>query len=230
MPPVQGHGDVHGGRICVGRIVGAHGLRGELSVHSFTAEADDIAAYGPVSVEPGGRRLTLRVVGRKKLGLIVRAEGVADRTAAEALRGCELFVARAALPPPDEDEFYHADLIGLAAVAEGPEGEAREASPLGRVTAVHEFGAGPVLEIALPGGEPGDGMPEGGKPAGGRTVLVPFTRAAVPLVDVAGGLLRIAALPGLLETEAEGAGASGAGAGTGTGLERGATEFRAGRP
>lgn len=178
------------GRICVGRITGAHGLKGELSVRSFTAEPDDVAAYGPVTLQPGGRQLSIRVVGRKKLDLIVRAEGVGDRTAAEALRGCDLYVARTAFPPPAEDEFYHVDLIGLDVFADGQaESGVSGSVRLGRIAAVHEFGAAPVLEVDL-----------NGNPAhGARTVLVPFTREAVPVVDVDGGVVRVAPLPGLLE-------------------------------
>lgn len=152
-------------RVCVGVVTGAHGLRGLLRVRPFTDRPEDVAAYGPVETEDGARRLTLAVANRLGKGLIlVHADGVADRTAAEALKGARLFVARTMLPAPEEDEFYHADLIGLAAVAEN--GEA-----LGRVRAVHDYGAGESLEIAL---------------TDGGVATVPFTRAAVPQVDLSG--------------------------------------------
>lgn len=153
-------------RVCVGVIAGAHGLRGLLRVRPFTDTPEDVAAYGPVETEDGTRSLTLSVANRLGKGLIlVRADGVADRTAAEALKGARLYVARDRLPAPDEDEFYFSDLIGLAAVT--PAGEA-----IGRVRAVHEYGAGESLEIAE---------------TGGGIATVPFTRAAVPEVDLAGG-------------------------------------------
>ena len=175
-----------GGRVCVGRIVAAHGLKGEFSVRSFTADPDAFTAYGPLSVEGRVEPLRLRVVGRKKDALIARADGVANRTAAEALSGTDLFVERAALPKPGEDEFYYADLIGLAAdLAEhagDPEGTSGPA--LGWVLAVHEFGAGPVLEI----GEDGS-----------ATAFVPFSKEAVPQVDLAAGRLIVAPLPGLFD-------------------------------
>jgi 16S rRNA processing protein RimM len=153
-------------RVCVGVVAGAHGLRGLLRVRPFTATPEDVAAYGPVETEDGVRTLTLSVANRLGKGLIlVRVEGVADRTAAERLKGARLYVARDRLPATDEDEFYYSDLIGLAAVA--PDG-----APLGRIRAVHEYGGGDSLEIAAPDGS---------------VATVPFTRAAVPEVDVAGG-------------------------------------------
>jgi 16S rRNA processing protein RimM len=166
------------GRVCVGRITGARGLTGELRVRSFTADPEAVAAYGPVATDSGERVLCLRVVGTTKNAIVVRADGIDDRAAAEALRGSRLYVDRAKLPPPAEDEFYHADLIGLVAVLAASE----SGRPLGEVAAVHDFGAGPLLEIEAPGAP---------------TVLVPFTRQAVLEVDVAGGRIVVAALPGL---------------------------------
>jgi 16S rRNA processing protein RimM len=156
----------HDERVCVGVVVGAHGLRGLLRVRPFTGAPEDIAAYGPVETEDRRRRLTLGVANRLGKGLIlVRAEGVADRAAAEALKGARLYVSRAMLPAPDEDEFYHADLIGLAV-------ETGDGETLGRVRSVHDYGAGQSLEFAMPNGE---------------IAIVPFTREAVPQVDIAGG-------------------------------------------
>jgi 16S rRNA processing protein RimM len=168
-------------RVCVGVVTGAHGVRGAVRVKSFTAEAGDVAAYGPVEDESGMRRFTLRVVGAAKGVLIAQIAGVEDRNAAEALRGLRLYLSREALPPPGEEEYYHADLIGLAAaLADG--------TPVGRVRAVHDFGAGDTLEIDRAQGQP---------------VMVPFTRAVVPVVDLEGGRLVLDPPPGLLQPVAE---------------------------
>ncbi|MFQ5775805.1 MAG: ribosome maturation factor RimM [Kiloniellaceae bacterium] len=154
-------------RVCVGVIAGAHGVRGLVRIKSFTEDPANLAAYGPLSDEGGGRRFEVTLAGRTRGALLARIEGVADRNAAQALSGTRLYVARAALPEPEEEEYYHADLIGLR--AEDPAGRA-----LGRVAAVHDFGAGDVLEIERAEEEP---------------LLVPFTKAAVPVVDLAGGRL-----------------------------------------
>lgn len=176
-----------GRRVCVGAFAGARGLNGDVWVKSFTAAPEDVAAYGPVSDAAGVRRFTLSVVGHGSGGVIARIDGIADRTAAEAVKGIELFVDRAALPAPAEDEFYFADLIGLMAERAGEPDEAVRL--IGRVEAVHDFGAGAVLEVAL---------------AQGGVAMVPFTREAVPAVDLARGRLLIAPLPGLLAPAADG--------------------------
>jgi 16S rRNA processing protein RimM len=153
-------------RVCMGVVGAPHGVRGAVRIKSFTDEPKAIANYGALEDESGGKRVTLRVIGTVKGdGMVIAAlSGVVDRDQAEALRGLRLYAPRAALPPTAEDEFYHADLVGLAAVLEDGE-------RLGDVVAVHDFGAGDVLEIARDKGQP---------------VLVPFTRAAVPVVDLAG--------------------------------------------
>src|SRR5882672_8480675 len=156
-------------RVCVGVITGAQGVRGAVRVKSFTADPDDVAAYGAVEDEAATRSLTLRLVGRAKGVVIAKIAGVEDRDAAEAMKGMRLYVERSALPAAGEEEYYHADLLGLAV-------ELRDGSLLGRVRAVHEYGAGDSIEVA--------------REAGG-SVLVPFTRAAVPVVDLAGGRLVI---------------------------------------
>ena len=163
--------------VCLGVIVGARGLRGEVRIKSFTAEPGDVAAYGPLTDAAGERSFDLRVTGRVKGLVIGRLAGIDGRDAAEALKGLELHVPRAALPAPDDGTYYHADLVGL--VAETAQGEA-----LGRVRAVYDFGAGDVLEIA--GGARG-------------TVMVPFTLEVVPELDVAAGRLVIDPPAGLLE-------------------------------
>lgn len=166
-----------GGRICVGAIVGAYGLQGEVRVKSFCAEAADIASYGPLFTADGARSFRLRVTGPVPGGLRVRIEGVATKEQADALRGTALHAERARLPDPGEDEFYHADLIGL--VVRDPGG-----AELGRVIAIHNHGAGDILEIRTP--HPGE------------TLLLPFTRAVVPMVDIARGVL-VADPPGEVE-------------------------------
>ncbi len=174
------------GRILVGVIAGAHGVRGQVRIRSYTADPADVAAYGPVTDELGSRRFGLSVTGAIKGGVIARIDGVADRTAAEALRGLKLFVARAALPQPADGEFYHADLIGLAA-------ELADGVRYGRVADVQNWGAGDVLEIERPDG---------------RSELLPFTRSVFPQVDLAAGRLLVAP-PVLVEAEAERAGGHG---------------------
>ncbi|MBS0243519.1 MAG: ribosome maturation factor RimM [Proteobacteria bacterium] len=150
-------------RVLLGRIVGAQGLRGEVVIHSFTGEADAIGSYGPLADARGGRMFELQVVRVAEKGVIARVKGVSDRTAAEALKGVELWVERDRLPPPEEGEFYHTDLVGLAAVA--PDGEA-----IGEVIAVQNYGASDLLEIRLAGTR--------------KTEFVPFTDAFVPEVDL----------------------------------------------
>lgn len=150
-------------RILLGRIVGASGIRGEVLVHSYAEAPEDVAAYGPLSDRSGSRQFSLRVVRATTKGLVARIEGIADRNAAEALKGVELFVERSALPAVDDVTFYHADLVGMTAVA--PDG-----TQLGEIRTVQDYGAGPLLEVAL----------------GGRTTteLVPFSDAFVPKVDL----------------------------------------------
>jgi 16S rRNA processing protein RimM len=129
----------------LGAVIGAHGTNGEVRVKTFTLAPDSLGAYGPLTTDDG-RRLSVAVLRASKPGeAIVRFEGIADRNAAEALKGRQLSVPRAALPPPEADEFYHADLIGLAV-------EDSSNASLGRVRAMHNFGAGDVMEIETPSG------------------------------------------------------------------------------
>lgn len=171
--------------ICVGVITGAHGVRGLVRVKSFTEAPKDIAAYGPLGDAQGKRQFDLEITGSAKGGLVARIAGIDDRDAAEALRGVELHVARAALPPPAEDEFYHADLIGLPAFR--TDGQA-----YGVVRALHDFGAGDVIEIVLDGG---------------GVAVLPFTRAVAPVVDLAAGRIVIDP-PGETEAREGGDGAA----------------------
>lgn len=159
--------------VCLGRITGAIGIRGELKVLPYTDSPESVAAYGPVTLFPGGERLTLKVLRAVKAGIAVRAEGITDRNAAEALRGLAFYIPRTALPElPDADEFYHDDLIGLRA-------EDEAGAPVGTVKAVYDFGAGDIVEI----------VPEDGGPS----FMVAFTLAAVPVVDLKGGRIVLAA-------------------------------------
>ena len=156
--------------VCLGRIVGAHGVRGIVRIRSHTANPDDLTAYGALSDETGTRRFTVTVTGHVKGLLLARVEGVEDRDAAEALRGTDLHVARAALPPAEGEEYYHVDLLGLSA-------ESEDGTVLGRVSAIHDHGAGPFVEI---------------QPPEGPSTLVPFTREHVPAIDIEAGRMVVA--------------------------------------
>lgn len=158
-------------RVCLGVIVGARGLKGDMRIKSFTDKPKDVGAYGPVMTEDGAS-LTLNITGEAKGVVIGRIEGVADRTQVEALKGQKLYVARDALPDPkDTDEFYHADLIGLTVVDEME-------TECGTVTAAYDFGGGDMIEVRQPDG---------------RAVLVPFTLESVPTVDMASGRVVVTA-------------------------------------
>ncbi len=166
--------------VYLGVVTGARGLKGEVRLKSYTSDPARIGDYGPLTDGEGRQTFHLRVTGGAKDRVFARFDGVEDRDAADALKGLALHVPRTALPDPDEDEFYLADLIGLRAEhSDAPDNEI-----LGTVKAVHDFGAGPVLEIS-------DG--------GSGDILIPFTRDAVPVVDIARGRLLVAAAPGLIE-------------------------------
>lgn len=159
-------------RVCLGVIVGVHGVRGVVRIKPFTDEPEAVGDYGPVADESGRHSYTLSVHGMHKGTVLADIAGIGDRDTALALKGTRLYVARAALPAVAEDEtFYHADLIGLGVVN-------RDGADLGRVVAVQDFGAGDLLEIAAPDG---------------AEWLLEFTRAAVPEVDLDRG--RIVADP-----------------------------------
>ena len=188
-------------RVWVGAGAGAHGVRGLLRVKSFSAVPSDVASYGPLTSEDGRVTLTLTVTGQAKGVVLCRAAEVADRDRAEALKGMRFYVARDALPEVDDkDDFYHADLIGLRAVLE-------DGATLGQVTAVHDFGAGDMVEIAL-ASEAGDALLGGkgaqkGRGKGKQTVLIPFTKAAVPRIDLGAGRLVIVPPDGLFGPDPE---------------------------
>ncbi len=159
-------------RICVAQIGAAHGIRGEVRLRSFTGDPMAVASYGPLESEDGTRRFTIETLRPAKDHFVARLAGIGDRDAAETLTNLKLYVSRDRLPPAGDGEFYHADLVGLAAVT--PDGVM-----LGTVTAVHNFGAGDVIEI---------------KPESGEALLVPFTDAAVPEIDIAAGRLVVVPL------------------------------------
>ena len=172
MPGRPGDED-RDGRILLGRSVAAHGVRGEVLVRSYADDPAAIGAYGPLAAPAANRTLELRVLRVTAKGVVARIAGIGDRNAAEALAGIDLYIDRAQLPAAGEDEFYHADLIGLAAVA--PDG-----AEIGRVVAVHNFGAGDLIEVALA--------------ASRRTEHIPFNDRFVPEVDVAAGRI-VVSLP-----------------------------------
>jgi 16S rRNA processing protein RimM len=163
-------------RVLMGVLTGAHGIKGEVRLKSFAAEPRAIAAYGPLEDRLGTRRFRIVVTGGLDAMVIAAVEGVTNRDEAERLKGTELYLARDALPEAAEDEFYHADLVGLEVRLE-------DGTRFGEVCAVHQFGAGDSLEIAR---------------AEGREVLVPFTRRAVPRIDIAAGYLVLDPPVGLL--------------------------------
>jgi 16S rRNA processing protein RimM len=152
--------------VLLGQVTGAHGICGEVVIKSYAAAPEDIGAYGSLGDEAGSRQFELKVVRVMAKGVIARIKGIETRTAAEALKGMKLFVARDQLPEPAAGEYYHADLIGLAVV--DPEG-----SVLGEAVAVLNFGAGDLLEVRRAGAD--------------ETALVPMPSDFVREVDIAAG-------------------------------------------
>lgn len=170
-----------GDRVCLGAFAGAHGVRGVVKIKSFTEDPEAVASYGPLSDEAGTRVFALSLCGTAKGVLLARVDGIDDRDAAQALKGVRLYVDRAALPEPEDDSFYHADLIGLPVFdAEGGPDD----GAIGRVTRIGDHGAGDVVEIRREG-------PDGR----GRTLVLPFTRAVFPVVDIRAGRVEVR-LPG----------------------------------
>lgn len=155
-------------RVCVAQIGAAHGLRGGVHLRSFTQDPQAFTQYGALETEDGSRRLEIDSVKPSKDGFTVRFVGVTRREQAEALRNINLYVDRDRLPAPDDGEFYFADLIGLAAVT--PQGET-----LGEVIALHNFGAGDIIELKLA--------------SDGTTTMLLFDKATVPEVNIAGGTI-----------------------------------------
>jgi len=156
-------------RVCVAKIGAAYGVRGDVRLWTFTEDPLKVASYGPLEDKDGARRFIIRKLRPAKDRLIATLDGVTTREAAERLNGVELYVAREHLPATADDEVYHVDLIGLAAIT-------TEQQHLGTIVAVHNFGAGDIIEIA---------------PANGPTIMLPFSNAVVRVVDISGGKLVI---------------------------------------
>ena len=180
-------------QVCMGVIVGVHGVRGTVRLKSFAENEMDALAYGPLEDE-AGKPYVLMLQGQSKGSLLVRIRGVGDRNAAEALKGVRLYVPREALPPPAADEFYHADLVGMRV-------DLLDGVVLGVVLAVYNFGAGDLIDVQVTHSV--------------KTILLPFNRETVTEVDLAGQRLVVDPMPGLLDDgEAHGGvpdGESGAG-------------------
>ncbi len=168
-------------RVLMAEIGAPHGVKGAVRVKAHCAKPMDLGAYGPLTADPGGGRLTVASLRPAKGVLIVQFQEIDHRDAAEALKGARLYIDRSRLPPPDEDEFYHTDLIGLEAVDEA-------GRHYGRVTAIHDFGAGPLLEI---------------RPDAGASQLLPFTRETVPVMAIDAGHLVIDPPEGLFDVGAD---------------------------
>ena len=164
--PAGGEGKL----VALGVFGAPQGVRGEVRIKSYTRDPKAVAAYGPLTDGRGARFVLESVRLLKDEMLVARLEGIANREAAAALTGVELFARREQLPPPDEDEFYYDDLVGLAAVS-------RDGAPLGRVVALNNYGAGDILEI----------MREGG----GESLVLPFTKAVAVEIDFPAGRIVI---------------------------------------
>jgi 16S rRNA processing protein RimM len=159
-------------RVLLGVVAAPHGVRGLVRIKSFTENPMKVAAYGPLSDETGKKEYRVEVLSAARGAVLARIDGVADRTAAEGLRGLRLYVPRSALPEAGAKEWYEADLIGLSAIG-------RDGRDWGKVVAFHDFGAGSVMEVS-----------------GGA--MLPFTDEAVPEIDVEGGKVVIDPPAGLL--------------------------------
>jgi 16S rRNA processing protein RimM len=159
-------------RILLGAVAAAHGISGEVKVKTFTASPESLGAYGPLATGDGRTLAVASLRASRNDEAVVRFEGIADRNAAEGLKGAQLYVSRAVLPEPEKGEFYQTDLIGLKV-------ENADGVRLGTVSRIHNFGAGDVVEIEL---------------LSGTSELVPFTDAFVPVVDIAAGRI-VAELP-----------------------------------
>lgn len=172
-------------RILLGQIGAAHGIRGDVTIRTFTGDPAAIASYGPLSDKSGAKTFKLKIVRVTDKGVVARIDGVTDRNGAEALRNIELYVARSKLPKTAAAEFYHADLIGLATIdAAG--------AVTGAVVSVQNFGAGDLLEVRFTGAT--------------GTDFIPFTDACVPAVDLDAGRVTVVPPEMTGETEPEGAG------------------------
>ncbi|MBI1406689.1 MAG: 16S rRNA processing protein RimM [Caulobacter sp.] len=167
--------------LLIGRVLGGHGVKGEVRIHSFTDDPMALAGYRHLKTADGAPALTVLSARLQKGGLVARCKGIETRDQADALKGLTLHIDRADLPEPDEDEFYLADLVGLSAAS-------ADGEPLGTVKSVQNFGAGDILEIA--------------PPLGGPTWYLPFTRDCVPEVLIAQGRI-VVVMPDEIEIEGD---------------------------
>ncbi len=159
-------------RVCLGAFAGAHGVKGETLVKTFTEAPQNIAAYGPVQSEDGARAFAIKFVRNAKPGFVIAsAPEITSREDAASLKGVRFYVNRTALPEPEEDEFYLDDLVGLSAIDE-------TGADAGRIAAVHNFGAGDLLELS--------DIPD---LTGAR--VIPLTKEAVPTIDLTGGRVTV---------------------------------------
>lgn len=154
--------------ICVGIILSAHGVKGEVKVHPYTQNPEDLTAYGPLFNQSGSKEFQLRIKRIQNDAVIATISGCNDRNAAEPLRGTKLYIPRDALPETDEDEFYHEDLLNLKVIRQN-------GTLVGTIKAIHNFGAGDVLEVTLSGS--------------GKTEMIPFTKAVIPDINLAEGFV-----------------------------------------
>lgn len=164
-------------KICVGRIAGAHGIRGQVRLQSFTEDPEAIAGYSPLT-DDSGKDFQIKLTGVVKDAFIATVIGVADRNGAEALKGTRLYIPRAILPETEDGTYYDADLIGLAAIDQ-------DGKDLGKIMAIHDFGAGPLIEFGVKG----------------RSFTLPFNDDYVPEVDVDGGKVELFVPEGWLTEE-----------------------------
>lgn len=167
------------GRVCVGVVSGVRGVRGDVRIRPFTELPENLTAYGALQFEDG-TLADVTVKGTAKGEVLAVFAGVCDRSAAETLKGTKLYIDRASLPDPGDEEFYYHQLIGLAV-------ETAEGERIGEVIAVQEYGAGDLIDVKLSGRR--------------SPVLIPFTQDCVPVVNVKDGFVRVTPPPGLLDDD-----------------------------
>jgi len=155
-------------KICLGAIAGAHGVKGEVKIKTFTQQPQDIASYGPLQNEEGDKTFSIVRFRSDKIGVVATIGGLKDRDDAQSLKGTRLYIKREALPKAEEETWYHADLIGLKV-------RDKDDTEYGVVIGVYDFGAGDMVEVALNSGE--------------ESVFIPFTRDAVPVVSIEQGFI-----------------------------------------
>tara|TARA_R110002124_G_scaffold55076_2_gene155960 strand:- start:6134 stop:6688 length:555 start_codon:yes stop_codon:yes gene_type:complete len=173
---MRNHSPAPDGMVLIAEIGAASGIKGEVRIKLYSDDPAALTAYGDLQDAAGTSYRVIRSRPVKSV-FVCALDGINDRASAEALTRTQLYIHREKLPEPDPDEFYHIDLIGL---------DVRQADgeTLGTVLAMHDFGAGDILEIATPDDD---------------SRMIPFSLAAVPVVDVAGGFVQLADLPGLLD-------------------------------